>query len=344
MRRLAFLRACPAYFGGKPGMLAGIFRHLPEPQHCLTLVDAFTGGGSIALFAKARGYRVLTNDLATRAHLIGCAFIENTSLRLTSADTTRLHVSHESDGPIERLFAPEWFLPKHARWLDNALAAARAVACETRRALLLVLLIHVIFRLRPYDTFSRPAMPERMQQVLEQGSHIAPRKIEWWASRSPKRLTDGLLGRVNAGVFSNGEQNEAHRKDVLDFLAAVHGDIAYFDPPYWGSNSYERLYGVLDQILEGRDEPLPVSKFNQAGAEQLLHQMLEAADHIPVWALSFGGGKLSADDVLALVQKHRPARLVPVTHRYRFGTAHRKARKDEILVIAAQQGEEGLLP
>jgi len=343
MRRLRFLRACPSYFGGKSTMLREIFRCLPPPTSATVLVLPFSGGGSDSLFGKARGYQVIANDLARRAFVVLKAFIANGDVRLTAEDVLRLHVPHENDGRIERSFSPTWFLPEHARWLDNAFAAVRGVESTTKRALLTALLIHVIFRLRPYDTFSRPAMPDRLETVREQGSKLHPEKVRWLLTRSPKRLTDGLLDRVNAGIFSNGHQNEAHQRDVLEFLPAVQGDIAYFDPPYWGSNSYERLYSVLDEILEGA--PRPVSRFNQTGAEQLLHKMLEAAGHIPFWAISFGGGKLSPEAFLELVQKHRPsARLVPIRHRYRFGSAHRRERQDEILVLAAAPGHEALLP
>jgi len=100
---------------------------------------------------------------------------------------------------------------------------------------------------------------------------------------------------------------------------------------------------VLDDIIEGA--PRPVSRFNQSGAERILHEMLEAAAHIPFWAISFGGGKLTPEAFLDLVRAHRPsARLVPIRHRYRFGSAHRRERQDEILVLAAAPGEEGLLP
>jgi len=343
MRRLRFLRAPFSYFGGKSTILREIFRWLPSPAARGTFVDAFTGGGSVALFAKAKGYRVLTNDLATRSYLVGQAFIVNDGVRLAPADIARLHVDRENDGRIERSFAPTWFLPEHARWLDNAFAAVAGVEHPVKQALLTVILVHAIFRLRPYDTFSRPAMPDRLETVREHGSKLHPEKVRWLLTRSPRRLTDGLLERVNAGVFSNGHQNEAHHKDVLAFLPAVRGDIAYFDPPYWGSNSYERLYSVLDEILEGA--PRQVSRFNQSGAEQLLHDMLEASTHIPFWAISFGGGKLTPEAFLDLVQKHRPAaRLVPIRHRYRFGSAHRRERQDEILVLAAAAGHEALLP
>jgi len=51
MKRLRFLHAPFSYFGEKTSMLAGIFRHLPAPTLCRTFVDAFTGGGSVVVYA-----------------------------------------------------------------------------------------------------------------------------------------------------------------------------------------------------------------------------------------------------------------------------------------------------
>jgi len=71
------LKALPPYFGGKRRLLGRIFKHIPKPSEAPVLVDAFMGGGSVALFGKARGYRVIANDIALRSHIVGKALIEN---------------------------------------------------------------------------------------------------------------------------------------------------------------------------------------------------------------------------------------------------------------------------
>jgi adenine-specific DNA methylase len=75
------LRALPPYFGGKRRPLGRIFKHLPKPPEAPVLVDALMGGGSVSLFGKARGYRVVANDIAFRSHIVGKALIENDHAR-----------------------------------------------------------------------------------------------------------------------------------------------------------------------------------------------------------------------------------------------------------------------
>ena len=65
------LKGLPPYLGGKRRLLGRIFKRIPIPRDAPILVDVFKGGGSVALFGKARGYRVIANDIALRSHLVG---------------------------------------------------------------------------------------------------------------------------------------------------------------------------------------------------------------------------------------------------------------------------------
>lgn len=65
-KRLPIFDALPPYLGGKRRLLGNIFRDLPPPSEAPVFADAFLGGGSVSLYAKLRGYRVLCNDLGWR--------------------------------------------------------------------------------------------------------------------------------------------------------------------------------------------------------------------------------------------------------------------------------------
>jgi len=92
LRSLRIFNALPPYYGGKRALLGEIFRHLPPPGEAQVLADCFLGGGSVSLYAKARGYRVLCNDIAQRSFIVGKALIENDHLTLTSDDLLCLFV------------------------------------------------------------------------------------------------------------------------------------------------------------------------------------------------------------------------------------------------------------
>ena len=76
-RQLRFLDALPPYFGGKRKLLDPVAKALPPPTEARVLVDAFLGGGSVSLWGKRRGYRVIANDIAERSVIVGRALIEN---------------------------------------------------------------------------------------------------------------------------------------------------------------------------------------------------------------------------------------------------------------------------
>jgi adenine-specific DNA methylase len=65
---------------------------MPKSEEAPVLVDAFLGGASVSLFGKARGYRVISNDIAYRSSIVGKALIENDYVTLTPDDVTRLFV------------------------------------------------------------------------------------------------------------------------------------------------------------------------------------------------------------------------------------------------------------
>jgi adenine-specific DNA methylase len=110
-------QALPSYFGGKRAAVPWIFKAvaggLPRAKWSgATFVDAFLGGGSVSLAAKRFGFRVVCNDLADRAVIVGKALIANNETRLNEDDVRRLHVPCEgNDYRIEERMSPDFFLP-----------------------------------------------------------------------------------------------------------------------------------------------------------------------------------------------------------------------------------------
>ena len=135
------LNALPAYQGGKRRLLGQIFKHLPGPEEVPVYIDAFLGGGSVSLFAKARGYRVICNDIALRSEIVGRALIANDNVTLSQDDVTRLFATSGDDARfIEEHFAPNVVTTNHARFLDGAFPVARNAPGAKGWLLLLLLL------------------------------------------------------------------------------------------------------------------------------------------------------------------------------------------------------------
>jgi adenine-specific DNA methylase len=339
---LRFLTALPAYPGGKRRLLGRIFKHLPRPAEVRTFVDAFLGGGSVSLMAKARGYRVLCNDLAERAYIVGRALVENSRVTLSEADTLRLFVPHPDAGTfVQDRFGGKVLTVKHAAFLDNALAVARSVE-EPKRSLLLLLIMKFVLRQRPAGNFGA----RRITRQMEAGewNEINPNYLRDGLIKRvaghPKALLDRLRVQIDGGVFSNGQQNKAHQMDAVEFLQQVQGDVAYFDPPYSGTTSYETALRPLDEILAGHPIEPERSRFSSRDGLQALADLLDQAGHFPIWVLSYGNAEASLDDVVRLVEKFRPvqhAEAVKYVHCTGLASEEHRERNRELLIVARRK-------
>lgn len=340
-REPTFLRALPAYLGGKRRLCPVLFAVLseaidPGQWRQLTLVDAFLGGGSVSLYAKAVGFRVVCNDLALRSAAIGRALIANSSVSLTQGDVAALlreppeGFSHRAEAE----FCPRVFTMEHARLIDRALYWLHSGAfSEPRLSLLTLLLVKWIFRLQPMSmlrgTDARAAASGDYDCVSTRrvGHYVRSQKLlaptAWW----------GLAREVNLGVFAG--RGETHQSDVFDFLRGVEGDVIYLDAPYPGTTPYEREYAVLDTLLEGRS--YECSSFS--GSTPPLGELFRACDRIPIWLVSLGNNSVSLKDLVALIGRQRAVRHVleiPYHHLPSLASEEKNATNREYLILATR--------
>ena len=334
--------ALPPYYGGKRKLTAAIFALAPGPEKAPVFFDGFLGGGSVALTAKARGYRVIANDLALRSAVVGKAVIENNRTLLQNADIAWLlwEAEHrESDAFIRAHFCPDVFLSKHADFLDRAFAVVRGMPEGPKRALLTLLLVKYIFYLRPYSKFSSPnafniPMEERLIDSIKDRTY--KQAIKAALKPIPEALQE-LMVAVNRGVIDNARQNVVLQMDILDALGQVEADVAYFDPPYAGTLAYEQEYHVLDQILEHRLFKPETSRFTIRDGMTFLDEVFARAAHIPMWIISMGNakGQNNLVDLVRLVERHRPAKAYSLHYRHipAVATKDHQANCREWLVV-----------
>ncbi len=332
-------KALPPYFGGKRRLIGQIFKHLPGPKDARTFVDAFLGGGSVSLFAKARGYRVICNDSALRSNIVGKALIENDRVTLTGPDVTRLFTKngHESRF-IEENFAPDVVTTPHAKFLDSAFTNARE-AQGTKKWLLLLLLVKYVLRMRPMGNFGAKTIIHQAEDGRwdEMNQHYLKDILVRGIAGHPKSVAEKLRQQINRGVFSNGQENKAHQLDVFEFLEQVDGDILYLDPPYGGTSAYETALRPLDSMLDGRILKPEPSVFSRKGALEALERLFVAARRFPTWVISYGNQEVELETLVRLVGRFRP---VAAAEEFRYthltglsGEKHREKNR-EFLVVA----------
>ena len=341
-------QALPAYFGGKRKLTPWIFKLLAERiprSHWskLTFLDAFAGGCSVSLFAKAQGFeQILANDLSSRSQIILNALLVNQSVHLSASDM--LYLTHASVLPqearrIEQEFGGSVFSKRHAHAMDGYVYWLTQIQDPTKQALGKLLLWHLLSGFvcmgTSIGTSNRP-----YAEVLD-GTRD-------WQTLNPKRFVDDSFPKllkpvwekleskrqaINAGVF-RGSPVQAFQQNALEFVRQAQGDILYLDPPYPQTLSYEKSHTVLDAVLLGQQVKQPVSPFSQ-GIEAL-EQLLDQAHHLPTWILSYGNAVVSLDELVALVKRQAKGRQVEgfarsYTH---MPQVSKNTQNQELLIIA----------
>jgi len=327
-------QSLPSYFGGKRKLVKYIFKPIKKTEG--VFIDAFLGGGSVSLYAKAKGYKVIANDIAFRSYVIGRAIIANNYVKLDDEDIARLFILTKNDSFVRENYCPKTFTSKIADFLDNALASMKNIENEYKRYLLLHLLIKFIFSCRQFGQFTSTRdtidlEARKWDKPLRSRMHAAKnlRMIQ-----SPHSTLRKLKDEINHGIFDNHQDNEIHQKDVFDFLKTVQGDVVYFDPPYPGSSAYEVEYGILDNILSGKKLDNKPSSFSNNDADEFLERLFASATHIPQWIISLGQKKenvgMKSEKLLAMVQKYRKATLQTLEHKWIMNNAAKRDQRDNI--------------
>ena len=331
------------YLGGKRKLCPRIFRELarvhdPSTWSSLRLVDAFLGGGSVSLYAKAHGFGVTCGDLAERSVIIGKALIENDGVHLSDDDILRLFVPAEGNRHlIESSYVPDCFAESTARFLDNAFAAVDTVTDEMKRHLLRLLLIKYIYWMRPHARFSspgafnRPFAEERWDDIKATYKHAITANAS-----HPLPALRHLAKHINRAVARGAQPCRAMKGDALSTIRAGEGaDILYLDPPYGGTLVYEEEYRIIDEILGKRHEP---SAFSGRDGLDYLVALLAECQTYPLWVISYGNAVVDLQTVKAAVEQFRPAHAIEIAYSHMTAVATKEKREAnrEFIILAGE--------
>ena len=330
--------ALPTWFGGKRRLIGRIFKHLPSCSEAPVFADCFLGGGSVSLAAKARGYSVRANDIAERSTVVGRALLENDTETLSRADVARLFVDQHHDAFCETHLAPDVVTPAHARFLDNALAVARSTR-GAKGDLMLLLCVKYLLGQRPMGNFGAKKIVHQLAEGDFDAVNPAYLKdaVQRMVLAHPWDVAQKLAGKVNLGVFANGhDDHRVTQGDVLDFLAETRADVLYMDPPYPGTLDYSVALRPLDEMLAGETLQPERSRFSRTDAMAFIEEMLAAAQHIPVWAVSLGGPAVDLRTLHDLMSKYRRrvhAEAVKYAHLAALASDESKEKNVELLLV-----------
>src|SRR3989454_6643107 len=235
-KKLTMWSSLPPYLGGKRRLCPLIFREVDRllPRRAwrdLTFLDSFLGGGSVSLYAKAQGFRVVGCDIAERSIIVGQGLITNSRVRLTREDVLRLIApSDDLPGRVETRYVPLVFTQEQGRFLDRALVAAARTPDPAKAALYRLLAIRVALLAHPMSQV-RPGTIHRLAtgEVESITESCFYHYVDGLRLTTPGKLW-ALAQQLNAGVFQG--EGRVHKVSVLEILPKIQADVMYADPPY----------------------------------------------------------------------------------------------------------------
>lgn len=327
----------PKFFGGKRRFAKFIL----SKSKGNIFADAFLGGASVSIYAKAQNKTVLCNDISFLSEQLGRAYIENNSVKMDNDDLNRLFMPGRKSDFISEKYCPDIFTTRHSKFFDNARFWIEKTNSQTRRSLLYCFLAKFLLDVRPYGNFTTTYLSELAEQLDKCPKNKIPEHsmIGSVASMFTQPLyyqAQKIMGKVNSSVFTNGCINKFYKLDVFKFIETIRADTIYLDPPYYGATSYEEYYGVLNSCLLGKVIKSTKSKFNKDQNFDFLAKLIQSCAKFERVILSYGCEKTTPEEVLAMVKDFRPqAELYKIPHQYSVGVKDGKVPvKTEILIVA----------
>lgn len=272
-----------SYLGSKQKLVAWIWKQTPEGIG--SVFDAFCGSAAVAYMYKSKGLRVTASDRLRYCYHIARAIIENNKTRLSEADLEMLLADNSDAGTFVREnYSGIYFHPGiHARIdiirtnIDNLKGYKKDLA---------------LF-----------ALARTCIQATDHG-HFSSRKPDTRTMFKPADF-DAKFRKFaetfNQLVFDNGKENKAILGEVESVLPTVQADLVYFDPPYatqFSNANYTTSYHFVEGLMsywkgmELTDSALKNFKSDHKAltaktAPAFFQAFLGAAQHIPIWLLSY---------------------------------------------------------
>lgn len=275
----------------KPELSASMVYRELERYHIETIFDPLSSTSGAAGYFKLQNMRVISNDLSLFTYVKGKALWENNLFTIPDELAGRL-TDENADRPEPyhyKTLGIGWLDPEQRKWLEYW----RTVINET------------------WDEYERALSETAVCLVVDHW--ITAKRFESVSAWPPVDLLGFYINHVNRNILDNHESNEMWRTDPKELTDKVIADVFFINPPPLKGYS---TFGVRERILESwlrgmSDFPLEkIAPKGELGSSfgsvntylEALNDLLQAADHIPIWAFVLSNRqpftRLEFDDVL----------------------------------------------
>ena len=285
------------FIGNKEKIAKWITDYFPEDAE--SVFDAFSGGGSVSYFSKAKGLKVISNDILKINYFISKALVENSEVKLDFEDIDLIFSGTPKEGFMFNNYSEIFFFPKECKELDLYRENIDKLSSEYKKALALILMRRAMIRKMPYSRFN--INWEKIVELRnEKLSYEKYKRKRAYHNQSFKTHFLENINDYNRAVFDNEKNNLSLNEDVFDAIEKFQADIIYLDPPYTGTmNNYFGFYGMLDEYIEGKKiEPFGNNFIDKKTSIDLFDKLFSKLGNFKYWYLSYNNSSYPTKEIL----------------------------------------------
>ena len=323
------------FIGNKEKIAKWITDYFPEDAE--SVFDAFSGGGSVSYFSKAKGLKVISNDILKINYFISKALVENSEVKLDFEDIDLIFSGTPKEGFMFNNYSEIFFFPKECKELDLYRENIDKLSSEYKKALALILMRRAMIRKMPYSRFN--INWEKIVELRnEKLSYEKYKRKRAYHNQSFKTHFLENINDYNRAVFDNEKNNLSLNEDVFDAIEKFQADIIYLDPPYTGTmNNYFGFYGMLDEYIEGKKiEPFGNNFIDKKTSIDLFDKLFSKLGNFKYWYLSYNNSSYPTKEILLeLLGKYSDnIKIIERPHIYKItGRENKKSNIEYLFII-----------
>ncbi|MBI5414876.1 DNA adenine methylase [Candidatus Peregrinibacteria bacterium] len=314
------------YMGSKYKLLDFIWDNVKDLKFN-SVLDAFSGSGSVGYMFKTKGKRVSTNDVLRYAACISSATIENSSETIED-DESKLILSTpvKTDGFICKTFEGLYFEEEEYRFLERIMHNISLLNSKYKKSIAIAALCKACIKKRPRGIFTYTGNrydDDRKDLRLSLEEHFI-----------------NAVNEFNQAVFDNGQSNQTFFGNIFS-LQNNNFDLVYIDPPYFSlrsDNDYLRRYHFVEGLCSyWRSAEIDFSTKTKKLKKQITRfdsrqTVYKAFDDLfsmfpySILVVSYSSNSLpTKEEMIELLKRHKKhVKVGELNHKYSFGNHNHK--------------------
>lgn len=322
------------YIGNKKKIVDWIVQLIPNDV--ISVVDGFSGGGSVAYSLKLSGYKVIANDMLYSSYEINKALVENDDITLSYVHLERANKYKASKNVKERLsfLSQKLYFPNEVEELAKLLSYAEECLSGYEYSLYLSLLRRAMIRKLPYS---------RMNINWDNITKLRDEKYSYekygrkraYHNQSFIEHMYSAIDEYNLAIFKGKRSATVEQLDILDLLKEHPSeDLLYMDPPYPGTmNNYDAFYGAFDDMFEKHINHIDLTKSDSF--MRYMEKILDVTSKNYKYAMiSLNNSiKPSFSEFVKMISRYGDVEIFEKKHNYQLSGSKAKDKNLELIAL-----------